>query len=149
MFSDLLTGPARDWYNQLSLSTRTSWKALLEGFMDKYGGKNGISVRRIYYQARKRSNETPVGYLYRLNMAAIRAKIPIRDGPSAIRKEHVNHYIGTLEDRELARMLTILRLGNADDLEEALQECEHMEVRESHASMGSNKFRQRLTSQAA
>ena len=59
VFSDLLTGPARDWYIQLVLSTRTSWKTLLVGFMAKYGGKNGISVRRLYYQARKRSNETP------------------------------------------------------------------------------------------
>ena len=93
LLSDLLTGPARDWYNQLSRSTRTSRNALLEGFMAKYGRKNGISVGRLYYQARKRSNETPMKYLYRLDVAAIRAKIPIRDGPSAIRKEHVNHYI--------------------------------------------------------
>ena len=128
VFSDLLTGPARDWYNQLSRSTRTSWKALLEGLMAKYGGKNGISVGRLYYQARKRSNETSMEYLYRLNVAAIRAKIPIRDGPSAIRKEHVNHYIGTLVDRDLARMLTMLRLGDADDLSEPLQECENMKV---------------------
>ena len=108
--------------------------------MDKYGGKNGISVGRLYYHARKRSNETPLEHLYRLNVAAIRAKIQIRDGPSAIRKEHVNHYIGTLDDRELARILTILRLGDTDDLEETLQECENMEVREAHASMGSTFF---------
>ena len=36
VFSDLLTGPARDWYIQPSRSTRTSWKAILEGFMAKY-----------------------------------------------------------------------------------------------------------------
>ena len=89
--------------------------------MAKYGGKNGISVGRIYYQARMRSNETPMEYLYRLKVAAIRAKIPIRYGPSAIRKEHENHYIGTLDYRKLARMLTILRLVNADDLEETLR----------------------------
>ena len=49
-------------------------------------------------------------------MAAIRAKVPIQDGSAAARKEHVNHYIGTLDDRDLARMLTMLRLGDADDL---------------------------------
>ena len=117
VFSDLLTVTARDWYNQLGRSTRTSWKALLEAFMAKYGGKNSVIVGRFYYHARKRSNETPLEYLYRLNVAAIRAKIPIRDGSPATRKEHVNHYIGTLDDRVLARMLTILRLGDADDLE--------------------------------
>ena len=36
VLSDLLTGPARDWYIQPSRSTRTSWKAILEGFMAKY-----------------------------------------------------------------------------------------------------------------
>ena len=83
-------------------------------------------------------------YLYRLNVAAIRAKIPIRDGPSATRKEHVNNYIVTLDDRDLDRMLTMLLLGDADDLKETLQEFENMEVREAHASMGSSKFRQRV-----
>ena len=148
VFCDLLTGPARDWYNQLTRSTKNSWKTLLDSFMAKYGGKNSISVGRLYYHARKRSNETPLQYLYRLNVAAIRAKIPFRDGSAATRKEHVNHYIGTLDDRDLARILTMLRLGDADDLEETLQENENMEVREAHASMGSSKFRQRLTSSA-
>ena len=148
VFSDLLTGLARDWYNQLSRSTRTSWKALMEGFMFKYGGENSVSVGRLYYHARKRSNKTPLEYMYRLNVAAIRAKIPIRDGSPATRKEHMNHYIGTLDDRDRARMFTMLRLRDADDLEETLQEFENMEVREAHASMGSSKFRLRVAPQA-
>ena len=49
-------------------------------------------------------------YLYRLNVAEIRAKIPIRDGSLAIPKEHVNHNIGNLDDRILTIMLTILRM---------------------------------------
>ena len=43
-------------------------------------------------------------YLHRLNVAAIRATIPMRDGPPAIRKEIVKHYIGTLDDRDMARI---------------------------------------------
>ena len=149
VFSDLFSEPVRYCYNQLSSSTRTLWKALLEGFMTKYGGKNRVLVWILYNQARKRSNETSLEYLYRLNVAAIRAKIPIRDGSPASRKEHVNHYIVTLYYRDLAIMLTMLRLGDADDLEEMLQECENMEVRESHTSMGSSKLRQRVAPQAA
>ena len=87
VFSVLLSGPARDWYNQIRRSTRTSWKALLEVFMAKYGGKNSISVGRRYYHDRKRLNETPLEYLYRLNVAEIRAKIPVRDGSPATRKD--------------------------------------------------------------
>ena len=63
VFSDLFSEPVRYCYNQLSSSTRTLWKALLEGFMAKYGGKNSVSVGRPYYHARKRSNETPLEYL--------------------------------------------------------------------------------------
>ena len=81
-------------------------------------------------------------------MAAIQAKIPIRDKSPTTRKEHVNYYIGTLDDRNLSRMLTMLRLGDADDLEETLQECESMAVREAHVSMGSSKFRLRVAPQA-
>ena len=105
-----------------------------EGFLATYGGKNGILVERIYYQACKRSNETPLEYLYPIIVAAIRAS-PIRDGSSAIRKEPVNYYIGTLDDRDLSRMLKILLLEDADDLEETLKECENIDVRESYAPM--------------
>ena len=58
VFRDLPTGPARDWYKQLNRSTRTSWKALLVGFMAIYGDNNGISVGRLYYQHRKQSNDS-------------------------------------------------------------------------------------------
>ena len=96
--------------------------------MAKYGGKNRVSAGRLYYQSRKRSNKTSLEYLYRLNAATIRAKILIRDVSSAIRKVCVNPYTGTLDDCDLARMLTILRLGYADDLEETLQKCKNMEI---------------------
>ena len=88
--------------------------------MAKYGGKNGISVEGLYYQARKLSNETPLRYLYRLNVAAIRAKIRILYVSPATREEYVNHYIGTLDDRDVVRMLTMLRLRDTDDLEKTL-----------------------------
>ena len=74
VFSDLLTGPARDWYNHLSRSLRTSWKALLERFIAKDGGNNGISVGRLYYHVHKQSNETTLEDLYRVNVAAIRGR---------------------------------------------------------------------------
>ena len=53
VFGDLLIGPARNWYHQLSRSTRNSWKSLLEGFLEEYCGR-GVSVGQQYYSARKR-----------------------------------------------------------------------------------------------
>ena len=49
---------------------------------------NGRSVGRQYYYAEKRSEEKPSEYLYRLNVAAIRAKIRIMDGFRAGQREH-------------------------------------------------------------
>lgn len=76
-------------------------------------------------------------------MAAIRAKNLIREGTPATRREHVEHFIETLDDRDLAKQLTLLRLDDADDMEETLRAYQRMEIRQGKASMGSNKFRQR------
>ena len=75
----------------------------------KFAGQ-GVSLARKYHHARIRSDETPLEYLYRLNVAAIRAKISIREGTSDARREHVEHFIETLDDRVLAKQLALLRL---------------------------------------
>ncbi|OWY99521.1 LOW QUALITY PROTEIN: hypothetical protein PHMEG_00029463 [Phytophthora megakarya] len=89
-FADLLAGSAKNWYRQLSRSTRNKWSELLRSFQIQYCGL-GVSERR----------------------------------------EHVDHYIETLEDQDLAERLTLLRLADADDLEEA--------------AFGSSKYRQKPT----
>ena len=143
VFGDLLTGPARNWHSQLSRSTRYSWKDLLDKFLVEYGG-HSMSIGRQYYQAKKRVEETPLEYLYRLNVAAIRAKIQIRDGTVTIRREHVEHFIGTLDDRGLAKQLTMLRLNDVDELEDTLRACQRMEDRQAQVPTGSSTFRQRF-----
>jgi hypothetical protein len=45
VFGDLLTGPARNWYRQLSRTTRSDRKGLFDGFMVQYCGR-GVSVAR-------------------------------------------------------------------------------------------------------
>ena len=145
VFGDLLTGPARNWYNQLSRSTRKKWKRLLDEFMVQYGGQ-GVSLARQYYLARKRSDENPQEYLHRLNVAAKHAKIAIRDERMATadtRREHVEHFIATLDDRDLAKQLTLLRLTDVNELDETLRACQRMESRQSKTTTGSNKFHQR------
>ena len=69
--------------------------------MIQFCGRN-VSSGKQYYKACKRSDETPLDYLYRLNVAGMRAKIPVKDGPTSVRREHVEHYIQTLDDREFA-----------------------------------------------
>ena len=79
-----------------------------------------MSVENQYYHAKKTSDETSLEHLYMLHVAAIRAKIPIREGSPSALYEHVEHFIDTLKDRDLANQLMVLRLIDADDMEETL-----------------------------
>ncbi|EGZ16540.1 hypothetical protein PHYSODRAFT_330603 [Phytophthora sojae] len=117
VFGDLLTGPSRNWYRQLSGTTRTTWKDLLQSFQIQYCGRC-VSVARQYYHARKRSDESPLEYLHRLNVAGLRTRLQVKDGPPDVRREHVEHFIETLDDRDLADQLALLRIPDADILEE-------------------------------
>ena len=78
VLGDLITGPAQYWHSQLSRITRHTWKDLLEGFIVQYGGY-GVSNSRQYHYARKQPDETPLEYLHLLKVAAIQAKVAIRE----------------------------------------------------------------------
>ena len=96
--------------------------------MIQYGGQ-GVSVARQYYLARKRYDETPLEYLHRLNVTATHAKIAIKEErlvTLATRREHVEHFIATLDGRDLAKQPTLLRLMDIDEMEETLRSCERM-----------------------
>ncbi|EGZ13103.1 hypothetical protein PHYSODRAFT_334907 [Phytophthora sojae] len=145
-FADLLTGPAKNWYHQLGRSTRNKWSDLLRNFQIQYCGL-GVSVAWQYYHSRKRSDESPLEYLYRLNVAALRARLKIKDGDSKARREHVKHFIETLGDPELADQLTLLRLADAEDLEEVLRARERAKSRQQRSAFGS-KYRQKVPTSA-
>ncbi|OWY99505.1 LOW QUALITY PROTEIN: hypothetical protein PHMEG_00029478, partial [Phytophthora megakarya] len=100
-----------------------------------------------YYHARKRSEETPLDYLYRLNVATLRAKLKIKNGNPKARREHVDHYVKTLGDPELADRLTLLRLADVDELEEVLRARERAKSRQRRSAFGS-KFRQKAPASA-
>ncbi|OWY98341.1 hypothetical protein PHMEG_00030916 [Phytophthora megakarya] len=132
---------AKNWHRQLSRTTKTKWADLLKGFKTQYFGL-GMSVAWQYYYARKRSEEAPLDYLYRLNVASLRAKLKIKDGNPKARREHVDHYIETLGDPELTDRLTLLRLADVDELEEVLRARERAKSRQHRSAFGS-KFRQK------
>ncbi|EGZ11003.1 hypothetical protein PHYSODRAFT_337767, partial [Phytophthora sojae] len=141
-FADLLSGSARNWYRQLPRSTRNKWPDLLRSFQTQYCGL-GISVARQYYHARKRSDESPLNYLYRLNVAGLRARLKIKDGGSKEKREHVDHFIETLGDEDLADRLALLRQPDADELEEVLRALDRAKNRQKKSAYGSSKYRQK------
>ena len=104
-----------------------------------------MSVGRQYYHANKRSYETTLEYLYRMNVAAIRANIRIRYVSLYMRRERVKHFIGTLDDRDMAKQLTLLRLEDADEMKETLRAYQRIENIQVQSSTGSKKFRSRPT----
>ncbi|GMF19285.1 unnamed protein product [Phytophthora fragariaefolia] len=120
VFGDLLTGPARNWYHQLS---------------------------RTHPQTR--SDESPLEYLHRLNVAGLRTRLQIKDGPQEVRREHVEHFIETLDDRDLADKLVLLRIPDADILEEVLRSRQRAKSRQSKTVNGSIKPRQKSPALAA
>ncbi|OWZ19432.1 hypothetical protein PHMEG_0006328 [Phytophthora megakarya] len=143
-FADLFAGSAKNWYRQLSRSTRNKWSDLLRSFRIQYCGL-GVSVARQYYHTRRRSDDSPLDYLYRLNVAGLRARLKIKDGSAKDRREHVDHYIETLEDQELAEWLILLRLTEADDLEEVLRARDRAKNRQKKAAFEASQYRQKPT----
>ncbi|OWZ12465.1 hypothetical protein PHMEG_00014366 [Phytophthora megakarya] len=127
VLGDLLTGPARNWYRQLSRSTRSNWKNLFEAFQTQYCGR-GVSGARPYYHVKKRSDESPLEYLHRLNVAGLRAKLQVKDGHLAT---------------HLADQPALLRLTDAEDLKETLRARQRPKARQGKTHAGSNKFRQK------
>ncbi|POM72921.1 LOW QUALITY PROTEIN: Eukaryotic/viral aspartic protease, active site, partial [Phytophthora palmivora] len=144
-FADLLAGSAKNWYRQLSRCTRNKMVGSTSSLPNP---EPRIGVARQYYHARLRPEESPLNYLYRLNVAGLRAKLKIKDGNAKDRREHVDHYSETLEDQDLADRLTLLRLSDADDLEEVLRARELAKSRQKKAAFGSSTYRQKVTNPA-
>ncbi|EGZ14029.1 hypothetical protein PHYSODRAFT_256127 [Phytophthora sojae] len=146
-FADLMIGPARNWYYQLSRTARASWTDLGEQFQIPFCGK-GISLARKYYHMRRGSQEDPPDCLYRLNLAGIRANLKIHDGTKEQRREHVDHYIDTVQDDDLAGSLVVLRLTDSEALEGVLLAMRRRHQRRKIETQGS-KYRQKAPAPAA
>ncbi|OWY92410.1 hypothetical protein PHMEG_00038609 [Phytophthora megakarya] len=101
-----------------------------------------MSVAWQYYHARKRSEETPLDYLYRLNGAALRAKLKIKDGKTKARREHVDHYIESLGDLELTARLTSTETVRRRRTRGSASRRERAKSRQRRSAFGS-KYRQK------
>ena len=60
----------------------------------------------------------------------------IKDGPPKIQKDHVDHYITTLDDPDLADLLTALRLADVEELEEVLRARQRTRARRGKMLFG-------------
>ncbi|KAJ0391496.1 hypothetical protein ATCC90586_011640 [Pythium insidiosum] len=69
---------------------------------------------------RRRADEEPLDYLYRLNIQAKEANIGFDTADSA--RQHIAHFINTVDDADLARQLATLRLAHEGDLRAVLKD---------------------------
>lgn len=76
-------------------------------------------------------------------MIGLRAKLKVKDGSPKIQKDHVEHYISTLDDPDLADQLTMLRLKDVEELEEVLSARKLQKMLRVNMLFGSSKFRQK------
>ncbi|OWZ17067.1 Eukaryotic/viral aspartic protease [Phytophthora megakarya] len=134
-FADLMVGPAKNWNRQLSRTTKTKWANLLERF----------HIVVWYYHARKRSEETPLDYLHRLNVAAYELNSKSRTGTQKCVGNM--RIITSRRCPKLADRLTLLRLADVDVLEEVLRARERAKSRQRRSAFGS-KYRQKAPASA-
>ncbi|ETO70206.1 hypothetical protein F444_13291 [Phytophthora nicotianae P1976] len=70
-------------------------------------------------------------------------KLRVKSGPSNVRREHIEHFIETLDDRDQADQLALLRISGADALEEVLRTRQRAKNRQGCAHFRSSKYRQK------
>ncbi|KAE8974653.1 hypothetical protein PR003_g28500 [Phytophthora rubi] len=116
----------------------------MEQFRIQYCGK-GVAMASRYYHAAQRPDETPLDYLYRLNVAGLRANVPYAEGTTEEKREHVEHFIRTLNSQEadLASRLTLMEVPDSVALEKKLRARQRGLAHPKKTLLGSNKFRQR------
>ncbi|KAJ0407569.1 hypothetical protein P43SY_006887 [Pythium insidiosum] len=112
-FPDLLSDRSKTWYRQLPRTVRADWGRLQAEFEQEYCGAT-VTPQQRYFEMRRRANEEPIDYLYRLNVQAREAGLAY-DRPENARP-HVRQFISSCEDPELARQLAGLRLSNEEEL---------------------------------
>ncbi|KAJ0390453.1 hypothetical protein P43SY_011319 [Pythium insidiosum] len=116
---DLLSDRSKTWYRQLPRTVRADWGRLQAEFEQEYCGAT-VTPQQRYFEMRRRPNEEPIDYLYRLNVQAREAGLAY-DRPENARP-HVRQFISSCEDPELARQLAGLRLSNEEELRDVLKQ---------------------------
>ncbi|OWZ02482.1 hypothetical protein PHMEG_00025948 [Phytophthora megakarya] len=138
ILSDLLTGPSRNWYRQLSRSTRINWKSLFEAFQRQYCGR-GVSVTWQYYHAKKRRSTFATEWPEDNNNNDWLVSIcEANEASGREAKEHVKHFLETCGGRDLERQLTPMQLRDIHTLEDIVSDTQKVEKRVSSRSSSQN-----------
>ncbi|KAJ0392039.1 hypothetical protein P43SY_009118 [Pythium insidiosum] len=116
-----LTKSARVWYKQLGVKFgvhRLTWKKLAAAFKDEFLDSGEPAFEKYCYLSQSKS-ETARQYLWRLNVAAKEAGIPLQ-GPVAVER-HVTRFVSSLRDSPVRTFLIGATFGSIEELETQLR----------------------------
>jgi hypothetical protein len=114
----------RNWRGQLRKSVRSDWKRLEKAFKREYC-KSKVDDLERYYTMSQYKDETPLAFLYRLNLGAEHAGVRFRKSDRS-RDQHVRRFLKNLHDDQLKLTLQTQRFRKVSDLEYVLKQQEEV-----------------------
>jgi hypothetical protein len=112
-----LSGAAESWYGQLG-DSRKKWTKLREAFREEYC-THLRSNADAYYTLKNSKKEQPLEFLYRLNKAAKKARVPI--GSRTQVQQHVARYIEAMSDPVVNDLLAAETFDSIEEIVERLK----------------------------
>ncbi|KAG3041100.1 hypothetical protein PC121_g23445 [Phytophthora cactorum] len=109
------------WFRQLPKKTKRTWKLLSNAFIRYYCSQFTQTALFRYYSAKRERSEYLCDYLNRLNGYARSARLQFEKGGRDA-KEHVQQFLVTFGDDNMAESLYHTRVNDIHELEEIIED---------------------------
>ncbi|KAG2811772.1 hypothetical protein PC129_g22081 [Phytophthora cactorum] len=109
------------WFRQLPKKTKRTWKLLSNAFIRYYCSQFTQTALSRYYSAKRERSEHLCNYLNRLNGYARNARLQFEKGGRDA-KEHVQQFLVTCGDDNMAESLYHTRVNDIHELEEIIED---------------------------
>ncbi|KAG3058319.1 hypothetical protein PI124_g19855 [Phytophthora idaei] len=109
------------WFRQLPKTTKRTWKLLSNAFIRYYCSQFTQTALSRYYSAKREQSEHICDYLNRLNGYARNARLQFEKGGRGA-KEHVQQFLVTCGDDNMAESLYHTRVNDIHELEEIIED---------------------------
>ncbi|KAG3049162.1 hypothetical protein PC121_g19047 [Phytophthora cactorum] len=109
------------WFRQLPKKTKRTWKLSSNAFIRYYCSQFTQTALSRYYSAKRERSEHLCDYLNRLNGYARNARLQLEKGGRDA-KEHVQQFLVTCGDDNMAESLYHTRVNDIHELEEIIED---------------------------
>ncbi|KAG3142681.1 hypothetical protein PI126_g14946 [Phytophthora idaei] len=109
------------WFRQLPKKTKRTWKLLSNAFIHYYCSQFTQTALSRYYSAKRERSEHLCDYLNRMNGYARNARLQFEKGGRDA-KEHVQQFLVTCGDDNMAESLYNTRVNDIHELEEIIED---------------------------